>query len=136
MKELDWNNKDYLLRESLVDRGDCEYVYSRIQLHDVSGMMYKNGISTIVMPDGVKIIRRALGTLCYAEMRAHINRLKHPLVTNQSRAGRQNNMGLKTCYPGMQCPIIDQGKLDMLSQHAKCKQPIPACNHPIRGQGS
>ena len=40
--------------------------------------------------------------------------LKQPLVTSQSQAE----------------------KLDMLSQHAKCSQAIPACNCPITGWGN
>ena len=36
----------------------------------------------------------------------------------------------------MQLPNHRPGKLDTLSQHAMCKQAIPTCNQPIRGQGS
>ena len=34
----------------------------------------------------------------------------------------------------MQLPNHRPGKLDMLSQHAKCNQAIPACRWPIRGR--
>ena len=37
--------------------------------------------------------------------------------------------------PGMQSPNYKLEKLDMLSQHAVCKQAIQACNWPIRNQG-
>ena len=73
--------------------------------------------------------------MSYAKIRAHINRVKHPLVNNQSGAGRQSSMGLKTCYPGMQLPNHRPGKLDMLSQPAKYNQAILTCSHPIRGHG-
>ena len=37
---------------------------------------------------------KTVGGMCYAKIRAHIDRVKHPLVINQSVAGRQNSMGL------------------------------------------
>ena len=37
---------------------------------------------------------KAVGGMCYAKIRAHINRLKHLLVNDQSGAGRQSSMGL------------------------------------------
>ena len=42
--------------------------------------------------------------------------------------------GSQTSYPSMQSPNHGPGKLDMLSQHAKCKQVIPACIWPIKSQ--
>ena len=77
---------------------------------------------------------KTVGEMCYVETRAHIDRVKHPLVINQSGAGRQNSIGLYTYYPGMHLPNHRLGKLDMLSQHAKHNQAIPACSCPVRGQ--
>ena len=37
---------------------------------------------------------KTVGGMCYAKIRAHIYRVKHPLVINQSGDGRQNSMGL------------------------------------------
>ena len=52
--------------------------------------------------------------MCYAVIELTPIGLKWPLVTSQSWSG----------------------KLDMLSQHAKCGQAIPAYIHLITGQGS
>ena len=38
------------------------------------------------------IYPKTIGGMCYAVIRAHTNRVKHPLVINQSGAGRQNSM--------------------------------------------
>ena len=53
---------------------------------------------------------KTVGGMCYAEIGAHINGVKHSLVDNQSGTGRQGSMG--------------------------CRHAIPACSHPIRSQGS
>ena len=37
---------------------------------------------------------KTVGGMYYAEIRAHTNRFKHPLVINQPGAGRQNSTGL------------------------------------------
>ena len=37
---------------------------------------------------------RTVGGMWYSEIRAYINRVKHPLVINKSGAGRQNSMDL------------------------------------------
>ena len=37
---------------------------------------------------------KAVGGMYYAEIRAHIDRVKYPLIINQSGAGRQNSMRL------------------------------------------
>ena len=52
--------------------------------------------------------------MCYAVIKVTLIGLKQPLVTSHSQARR----------------------LDMLCQHAKCNQAIPACNCAITGQGS
>ena len=56
---------------------------------------------------------KTVGGMCYAIIKITPIRLKQPLVTSQSQAGR----------------------LDKLSQHAKCSKAIPACNCPITGKG-
>ena len=70
---------------------------------------------------------KTVGGMCYAELRAHVDRAKHLLVINQSRVRKQSSKGVQTCYPSMQLPNHRLGKVDMLSQHAKCNQAIPAC---------
>ena len=43
---------------------------------------------------------------------------------------------MQTSYPSMYLPNQRPGKPDKISQHAWCRQAIPACSHPITGQGS
>ena len=57
---------------------------------------------------------KTVGGMCYAIIELTLIGLKQPLVASQSHAG----------------------KLDMLPQHAKCRQAIPACSCQITGQGS
>ena len=57
---------------------------------------------------------KTVGGMCYAIIKLTPIGLKQPLVTSQSQARR----------------------LHTLPQHAKCSQVVPACNHPIIGQGS
>ena len=57
---------------------------------------------------------KTFGGMCYDITELTLIELTQPLVTSQSQAGM----------------------LDMLLQHAKCSQAIPAFIHPITGQGS
>ena len=60
------------------------------------------------------IYPKTFGGMCYAIIEITLIGLKQPVVASQSQAG----------------------KLDTLSQHAKCRQVIPVCSCPITGQAN
>ena len=107
----------------------------------------KNTVTTIntSVSTITKQLAEAISLLCYAKIRVHIDRVKHPLVNNQSGAGRQSSMGYRHAIPPCSCPIIDEGhqiyypnilSTTKLFQYAftqseviEVSHAIPACNN-------